>query len=340
MTQKITGVQRYAVELCSRLKKQRDDLIFVAPVNILDENKIVSSQLGVKCFGSFEGHLWEQIDLPLFLKKNGSPLLLNLCNTAPLLYGNKVSTIHDLAFLYNPLWFSVSFRWFYRVTVPRIAKSSIHIITVSQFSKQELLERFRVDKDKISVIYNAVDKRFHCDGLNSRDRFVLFVGSNDPRKNMSSLIEAFRYLPKDIHLKIVGGSGASFNNNQQDLVNLPNIDFLGYVSEDELIKYYCSANCFVYPSLYEGFGLPPLEAQAAGIPIAVSSIAVFKEIFGQSALYFNPIDPKSIAESIVILTAMDSKEKIQFVQKGIVNSLRFSWDFSTTQISLLLDELG
>ena len=138
LTQPLTGVQRFAFEISRALRDlcNDKDLHFVAPSNILTPKK--AKELDVEIIGSHTGHLWEQLDLPLYLRKVGNPLLLNFCNTAPIFYKNKLSTIHDITYIRYPQTFSKSFRYFYKVAIPLVLKTSRHVFTVSNFSKQEI----------------------------------------------------------------------------------------------------------------------------------------------------------------------------------------------------------
>ncbi|MCW3786760.1 glycosyltransferase family 4 protein [Plebeiibacterium sediminum] len=335
LTQKVTGVQRFAIELSKHLKDSELIVKWVAPKNIV--NKELAEFLDVELIGRNKGHLWEQIDLPKYLKDNGNPLLLNLCNTAPLLYKNSVSTIHDLAFLENPKWFSKKFYWYYRILIPRIAYIAKHIITVSEVSKEEICDRLHVKKEKVSVVYNAVSECFtnkKKEVLEIED-YILFVGSLDPRKNLYTLIEAMSYTSNDIKLKVVGCSGKNFSDFGQDIRH-KQIDVLGYVSDEELLELYRKARAFVYPSLYEGFGIPPLEAQSMGVPVLVSNIPVFKEVFADSVKYCNPYSAIEMAESICNIFCMSKEELDDIINKGYSNVNRFSWTYSAR---ILVNEL-
>ena len=159
LTQRMTGVQRYAVEICLELKRMMGDNIeLVSPCNI--EQHEYAKKLSVKIIGSNKGHMWEQIDLPHYLHKSGNPLLLCLCNTAPLFYKNKIVTVHDVAFEAFPQTFSKSFLYTYHFLIPRIIKSALHVITVSNFSREEIVKYYGTSHDKISVVYNAVGEQF------------------------------------------------------------------------------------------------------------------------------------------------------------------------------------
>ena len=151
LTQRMTGVQRYAVEICLELKRMMGDNIeFVSPYNI--EQQEYARKLSVRIIGSHKGHIWEQIDLPHYLHKCGNPLLLCLCNMAPLFYKNKIVTVHDVAFEAFPQTFSKSFFYTYHFLIPRIIKSALHVITVSNFSKEEIVKYYGTSHDKISVV--------------------------------------------------------------------------------------------------------------------------------------------------------------------------------------------
>lgn len=329
LTQRITGVQRFAIELSKRLKEQDIDIQFVAPRNIMHTE--LAAALDVAVVGSHIGHLWEQVDLPLYLKKVGNPLLINFCNTAPFFYSNSVVTVHDLAYLENPEWFSKSFYYYYKNLVPRVVKNARHIITVSDFSKKEILNKIHIESNKVSVIYNAVDIALPCKQKERQGRFALFVGSMDPRKNMHRLLNAAKYLSDDFTLVVVGGAAKSFARDSGQYTQ-ERIRFEGYVSDVRLIELYTHAEAFVYPSLYEGFGIPPLEAQAFGIPVLVSDIPVFMEVFGDSALYCDPHSIESIGRGLLNVLNLSTDNKKLLVEKGFQNVGRYSWDRSSVEL--------
>lgn len=303
LTQPITGVQRYALELSLKLLKNAlFEVQFYAPRHLLHED--LAEKLGVKRVGLLRGHLWEQLELPLFLKKDD--LLINFCNTAPLLHSFKIITVHDLAFLQPEKWHSTWFRIVYSVLLPFLLKSTKTIVTVSQTTKKEICQRLDIDPDKIFVIHSAVSEDFNrFEKVPIEGRYVLFVGSMDPRKNLSTLIAAFsRIKTQGISLKIVGGKDAIFNY-QELTASKPNIAFLGRVDDYTLFQLYSNAVAFVFPSVYEGFGLPPLEAMHRGCPVIGSDIEVLHEIYGESMLYFDPKDEQSIADAIDLICSSE-----------------------------------
>lgn len=346
LNQKRTGVQRFAFELITRLCSMHGDIKVIAPFRYR-ELRLDLVNIPMEFTGKHEGHLWEQTDLPKYLKHIGSPPLLNLCNTGPLFYTNQIVTIHDIAFLRGN-WHSLLFRTVYRFYIPRLIASARHLITVSEFSKSEIAQTYNLSSKDISVIYNAPLILNNSDGLNDgaslRDEtvpYVLAVGSLDPRKNLKTLIRAFLRIKKETGLKLylVGGYNPNFakDNELQHLLdkNKDAILFLGYVSDDELVSLYKRAVCFVFPSIYEGFGLPPLEAMANGCPTIVSNVASLPEVCGDASLY---IDPKSDHGISIAITEIYKNEKLRFslINKGHLQATKFSWDRSATLLSDLL----
>ncbi len=334
LTQRITGVQRFAIEISKRLMKKYPNIKFIAPNNIVHAD--LAKELDVVKIGKRRGHLWEQIDLPKFLKKEGSPLLINFCNTGPALYSNTIVTVHDLAFLENPSWFNKTFYLYYKNLVPFIIKRATLVLTVSEFSKKEIVNKLKVIPSKVRVINNGVDKEFVSDTKGVYSKYVLYVGSLDPRKNMYRLLKAAKHLPSDYKLIVVGGTAKSFaEEDHQQLSN--KIDFVGYVSDERLVELYNKACAFVYPSQYEGFGIPPLEAQAIGVPIVISDIPVFREIFNCSAIYFDPYSVVSIGEGLTKAINLSDEQRTLLIEKGKINVSRFSWDKSTDKLLEMLN---
>ena len=341
LTQKITGVQRFAIELSRELKKNyADNVIFVSPANILQKD--IARELDVQIIGTYTGHLWEQIDLPIYLKKKGNPLLLCLANTAPLFYRNKISTIHDVAFKVYPKTFSRTFLCFYLLIIPKILKTSRHIITVSNFSREEIHKYYHTKKDKISVIYNAVNEKFTPSFLKklNEQSYFLAVSSVNYRKNFLAVLKAFdlfKQKTNNEHKLYVIGDLTSDSFNRIDLshyTNNPNIVFCGRVSDEELVDYYSNAIAFLYPSLYEGFGIPPLEAQACMCPVLCSAIEPLKEVLGGSALYANPYSTEDVAEKMELMMNADLRKELKLLGKE--NLKRFSWSESASQLKEIL----
>lgn len=339
LTQDISGVQRYAIEICREIKKQCPNVVFVSPKNTLDRDLV--EELGVTLYGRFTGHVWEQFELPLFLKKKGGPLLLNMANTAPIFYENKITVIHDVAFERFPQSFSWKFRFFYKVFIPRVVLSSNKLMTVSQFSRSEIIELYSVDENKIEVVYNSASVFFKpVKSIEESEKYILAVSSLNYQKNFHSLIKAFNQIKqRNIKLYLVGAINKNFANYSlvSDIENNPNIIFLGRVEDKKLVSLYSNAECFVYPSLYEGFGIPPLEAQACGCPCIVSNVASLPEVCLDSVEYCNPYDISDISQKIELLLS-NSDIRSELILKGFENIKRFSWAKSAQQMLKIIEK--
>ena len=344
LTQPITGVQRYSIEISKAINKILPDVVFLAPANVIHHD--LARELNVKIIGTRTGHFWEQLDLPKYLKSVDSPLLINLANTAPLFYKNKISTLHDIAFVRYPDSFSRTFRYSYQLAIPFILRSSKKVITVSEFSKSEICDVYKVDKEKVTVIHNAVsdvfkEKQNIADKATPDEPYIMAVSSINHQKNFHGLIDAFTLLNQESHqLYIIGSLNKNFA--EPDLINKINSDarikLLGRVSDEELARLYAGASAFVYPSFYEGFGIPPLEAQASGCPVIVSNVASLPEVCGNSALYCSPFEVTDIANKIQLMIS-DPQLMQTFIDKGYQNITKYSWDSSATKLCELIQEI-
>ena len=336
LTQPMTGVERYAYNICKALARLHQPFTIVCPKAPVHPDYDVSD-LDIVHFGIGNSHVWEQCVLPFFFIGKKDYLVVSFTGLGSILIPHKMMTIHDLAFLKNPSWYSRAYYWYYRLMTPLAAKTSQHILTVSEFSKSEILRFYPfLTAGKISVVYNAIDQQLFKPqpsdiSPQTSERFVLCVSSIDPRKNFARLIEACRELT-GAKLYIVGNYNRVFSNQEELATDSERIRFLGRVSDEQLVRLYNQAECFVFPSLYEGFGLPPLEAMACGCPVLVSDIPVEREVCGDAAKYFNPLEPSEILRIITqyLCDADVIKEKMR--QKGYENIKRFSWEKSATML--------
>lgn len=332
LTQRPTGVQRFAFEISRALKKIRNDIVFISPGGIV--NREMADELNPVIAGFSGSHLWEQVYLPFYLMREGNPLLLNLANTAPVFYRNKIVTIHDLAVFRYPRSFSWSFVRFYRFLLPRIARNSIKILTVSEFSRREITDVLGVEPEKVEVVRNAVPSGIKCRRV-ERKNIVLTVSSLDPRKNLVRLIRAFERI-EGYRLVIAGASSNVFR--KMGLKGGEGVEFLGHVDDTKLSELYSEASVLVYPSLYEGFGIPPLEAMKCGCPVVVSDIPPHREVCGDAALYVDPHSVESIREGI-LRVLKDSDLRRELAQRGIRRVREFSWERSAFRVSYLIDSV-
>jgi glycosyltransferase involved in cell wall biosynthesis len=242
------------------------------------------------------GHGWEQTVLPLVAARRRAPLLLNPANVAPVAFPRNVVVIHDAAALREPAWYSRLYVAWQRALLPALARRALHLVTVSQFSRSELIELLDADPAKITVVPGGVDGRFRPDAPPAqRSRpYVLTVASRTARKNLGALEETGRRLARDgVDLLAVGGDRPQFRDEEA-----AGLTWLGHVADDELPGLYAGALAFVLPSHYEGFGLTVLEAMASGTPVVVSDRAALPELVADAGLLVDPGDPVAIADAV------------------------------------------
>ncbi|BAV10165.1 Glycosyltransferase Family 4 [Filimonas lacunae] len=326
LTQKISGVQRYASELLRNYYTLNKEVKLVTPHNGLhnDVYQLPCERLEV---GNKAGLKWEQWQLPRFAKQQGEPLLLNLCNVAPVAYHNKITCIHDIAFVRYPQFFSKTFHYYYKMLMPLIIRSSRHIITVSDFSKQELMQYYRLSDNQVSVVPNAGFPLLPATDATPmvRHPYFLFVGSADPRKNLLLLLQAYDAAQlTQTHLVVAGAGYKSFNTALlQQLEKYkahPTIHFTGAVSNEQLAGLYQHAKAVIIPSVYEGFGLPVAEGLSAGCEVIANDIPIFREVAREHAFYFNN---KETLTGLLLL--LDKRDK-RFNEEGLEYILtKYSW---------------
>ncbi len=231
------------------------------------------------------------------------------------------------------------------------------IITVSEFSKQDISKYIRYPEENIEVISPAVDHDLYYQNRNKAalnkyrigdaDKVILYVGAEEPRKNLQFLINSFSKLKAKIpHIKLLKVGTPNYLLVRKKLLkqieslNLQNdVIFTGYVSETELAEIYNAVDLFVFPSLYEGFGIPPLEAMACGTPVITSNTSSLPEVVGDAAIVVDPYDVNKFAEEMYELLTNDGLRE-EMIRKGLKRSKMFSWDSSAKKTLKVYKELG
>jgi glycosyltransferase involved in cell wall biosynthesis len=348
--QRITGVQRHARELLRAmdvLGVSRTSTAVDFGFSLLTPRGTPGAAslrtIPVRPVGSLQGHLWEQIDLRRHV---GGTLLLNLCNTAPLTASNMVATIHDASVYAVPQAYSRPFRTWYRFIIPRLGARARRIVTVSQFSKAELERHAGIPANRITVISGggehilaeAADQRIvERLGLTPRS-YVVAVGSLSPHKNLAGVAAAARKLARQGVQTVVTGTINSEVFRTGTPAEHSHLWLTGYISDGELRALYEQAACLVYPSFYEGFGLPPLEAMSCGCPVVASHAASLPEVCGDAAAYCDPADPADIA-SMVQQVVSDRSRQDEMRRRGSERARQFSWSRAAESMLSLLAEL-
>lgn len=283
------------------------------------------------------------VKLPLVLRNRNLDIVHEPTHLGPFFYKEnyrKVITIHDLSPLIIPDTRPNSYiTWIrHKIGLPAILKKVDAIIAVSKNTKEDLIERFGIPENNIHIIYEAADDMYKPLSDIDRQRlkikgpFILNVGTLEPRKNLITLIRVFsicKTMYKIEHkLVIIGRKGWKYENIFyliKELKLQDEIIILQDIRDEELVYYYNTADIFIYPSLYEGFGLPVLEAMQCGCPVIVSNISSLPEITGDAGLLVSPLDTEGIAEAIVKI--LGNKElRYSMKQKGIEQAKKFSWE--------------
>ncbi len=340
---KQTGVQRAAYNLLISLleiDKQNTYIIFTGEEQSSNpawkKPNVEMVYSNIKSGENIKNHLWEQFILPTLALNAKVDLLHSPANMAPLMFkGRSIVNIHDLCFIVNPQWYSFAFRSLYSLLIPKIARSASRVITNSNNSRNDIFQYCGIDSNKVNLIYWAVDESFREDDSSfhatlASDDFILYVGSLEPRKNISNLIlayEKFREQHPSTRTKLclIGGENPLFAAVKLEAKRFKDdIFLLGYVDETLLRYCYRKARCVVYPSLYEGFGLPPLEAMACGAPVITSCTSSLPEVVGKAALLVNPLDINQIADAMYQVIS-DPKLAERLSQLGLERVKQFSW---------------
>ena len=282
---------------------------------------------------------WEQVIQPWSVQEAGLDLIHGTAFVGPQVSACPfVITVHDLSFLLYPRSFPALNRVYLRVFTRLSVRRARRIIAVSESTKRDLIRYYGVSPAKVDVVYHGVDPDFRpmpaaevAGFRRQRDlpgRFILFVGTLEPRKNVARLIEAYARLPESRPpLMLLGGKGWLYDEifARVEMLNLQGeVSFVGYVPTEELPLWYNAATLFVYPSLYEGFGLPPLEAMACGTPVVTSAASSLPEVVGQAGLLADPTSSEALAAAMEqVLAHPDLQEEMGAA--GLVQAKCFSW---------------
>jgi glycosyltransferase involved in cell wall biosynthesis len=257
-----------------------------------------------------------------------------------------VNVIHDLNFEHYPSFISLLALKYYKYFFPRFAKKAEHLITVSQFSKEDIVSLYHIDENKISVVYNAAsDDFFEIDEHAKKETvqrltdgipYFVFVGSAHKRKNVERIMHAFdQFREKYADFKFVfAGSNKYWDkdikNTYNQLKNKADVVFTGYLSTEEMNRVVSSALALVYPSLFEGFGVPIVEGFAARVPVITSNVTSMPEVAGKAALLVDPLSIKEMTDAMEKM-ATDETLRMKLIQLGTERNKTFSWDNSAQQ---------
>lgn len=347
--QRLTGVQRVAFELMRAVRSKQavmDEIEVAVPNNAIASASPIERLRPVPWL---TGDLWEQIALPIATR---GELLLSLCNSGPVFKRRHVVMVHDMAVYDTPHTFSWLFRTWYRVKFSMLVRYAPILLTVSNFSKERICTLLGVDESRVRVVRPGTDhferiaaqpaivERLGLAGV----KYCVIVGSLDPRKNLARVLAALGRLGhlRDVKFVVVGGansrvfaqSGASDLAAPADGANAQ-IVRAGYVSDGELKALYEHAACLAFPSLYEGFGLPPLEAMYCGCPAIVSRHPALAEACGDAAMYCDGESVEDIAQKIERMLTDDTL-RASYKQAGLLHAHAHGWDRAASELIKIL----
>ena len=290
--------------------------------------------------------LFDYLYVPIWSRRNKLDIVFFPKSTISFFVkAKKIVTVHDLAYFMPSLRaYTLLDTLFMRRMIKNSCKRADKIIAVSENTKMDIFNILGINEEKIKVIYEAADEKYKVinnegrlseikEKYNLNREFILFTGGITPRKNLIRLIRAFNNIPDKISHDLVLTGGKGWNNKKElELIEQnKKIKRLGFIPDEEMPYLYNLADFFVYPSLYEGFGLPVLEAQACGCPVITSNVSSIPEVSGDSVLYIDPYKTKDIGAKIMMLAKNESLKK-DLIRKGFKNVKRFSWDKSTKDI--------
>jgi glycosyltransferase involved in cell wall biosynthesis len=327
----VTGVERWAIELAPRLKA-------LAPRQYVELRPTPSASSGMA------GQLWEQTTLPAKAARMRASLVFSPANLAPLAWPRNVIMVHDAAPFRRPEAYSRMYRSWHRQLGAACARRALRVVTVSEFSKRELVELLGLHPEVVTVIRGGVDERFTPNGDRQRvpaklglDRpYVLTIGTDDQRKNLAALSVAAERLGRSGFDIIRAGDARPHFSGTSAVTGVRSI---GYVEEDDLPGLYRAASAFVLPSVYEGLGLPCLEAMACGVPVVAADRAALPETCGPAAVLVDPDDPVGIADALGRVVE-DAALRARLRETGLSHAAGYSWDRAASELHGLLLSLA
>ena len=316
MNAALTGVQRYTKNILRYFPEQVECL-----------------QPSQKWSRGIIGHLWEQVTLAGNLHHK---LLWSPSNSGPLSYSNQVVTIHDVVSVDHPEWFNNTYVKWYDFLLPRLCKKARHIITVSDFTKIRLMELYDVAESKITRIYNGCDDLINIPVKELKpmqvpfERYILALGSLEPRKNIPLLLASWKSvlskIPPDVGLVIVGAKGDAKIFKDAGIADVPGrVLFTGHLKDEHIAQLYRNALAFAYLSVYEGFGLPPLEAMSVGVPVITGDRTSLPEVVGNAGLKIDPYSQQECEQALVKLIS-DQDLRSRLSELSAMQAKKFTWE--------------
>lgn len=338
------GIARYVYQLIQCLKQGYSHIkffILISQDSPLDSESFPSSMKLIKCKSQWISFR-EQWELPRVLRELKSDLFHAPSFVAPIFCPCKlVMTIHDLNHIVLPHYYTPLHQFYYHFFVQSCIRRSEYILTVSHFSKQEISRTLNVDGDKVFVTYNGVSDhyrpksdpqylRYIRDIYELPEKFIFCLSNNKPHKNVHQLVRAYCYSDVTVPLVLACPVDSRLIRIAEQYGKKYLLYFTKFIDEEHLPYIYSMTDLFVYPSTYEGFGLPPLEALSCGTPVVVANSSSLPEVVGSHAVFADPYDYRDIAAKLKS-ALYDSKVRQNVVDSGVDHARNFSWKKMTEQ---------
>lgn len=354
-----SGLERFSMCITKELLSYTDKEYILVFKNNIHPNFIdVKTMKNVEVVILKGGNkmLFNQVKLPWNIYKLSADVYLFLSFPSPwlLFKKNVISAIHDIVCWDCPDTMKLSSEIYFKISFLLVSRFCSHIITVSKFSKERIIDKLGVDSKKIWLIYDGLSEAF---GNNEYDKevikkyalptkYILSLSTIEPRKNLGLLLKAYEFLWKnneiDMDLVLAGRKGWKVDKIVDDLSEdvIEHIHFTGYIEDEDLPSIYHFANLFVYPSMYEGFGIPPLEAMACRTPVITSNAASLPEVCADGAVYFENNDLESLKTTIKNFLNKNKEYRDNCVKAGVRRSKKFSWKEEARKLNNYLDSLN
>jgi glycosyltransferase involved in cell wall biosynthesis len=347
LTQRVTGVQRYAYETLKAIDALLDHNSTASWTVLVPKGVVPNKQwhhIDFATVGFLSGHAWEQFELPFYASDGW---LLTLSGAPCLFHSKHLFSVHDTAIYDMPSGYSILYRTYYRTLYRLCLTRAKAILTVSQFSRNRLVTLFPSISGRVFVTFNGADhsnrsansKPSIGDEINAAGhRYILAVSSLAPNKNFDIILKLSEILDDSgLRIVVAGNSNAKVFGRSE--LSSSRIEWLGYVSDEELERLYRHAVCFVFPSLYEGFGLPPIEAMRQRCPVVASNAASIPEVCGDAALYFNPQSVEELKSQIVrVLHEPGLSDALR--RRGEQQAKKYTWNNVARTILLAISTVA
>lgn len=318
------------------------------------QKNVTAKVIGPQARHFFAFKFWYDIQLTLAAKKFKANIILSLdgfCSLTTKI--PQILAVHDLAYIHHPNFLPARHLWFYKIYQKKFLQKATSIVTVSNYSKQDIVQQFKIAEQKINIISNAARSQFvtiHFEDKEYAKRhyaqgceYFLFVGGIHPRKNLMQLLKAFSIFKKrqlsSMKLLVAGKLAWKYQDILEKLKTYKYRDeviLLDYIPERELAKVTAAAYALIYPSYFEGFGVPIIEAMQCGVPVACSNTSSMPEVAEDAALYFDPNNEANIAEQMMLLYK-NEQLRSNLIGKGFTQAAKYNWNESAKQLWQLIE---